>query len=794
MSLLDQLRRAHRGALALLLFWGGPAAAAIITVGLPVGPPPACACSTVQCGIDAAAANAGPDTVRLTRSINAQGTYYDTDANIDVNAADELTIEGGYATCDQGAADMASTVLSGATDNGDTGDKEPVLEIRIGTAGVVKLRRLVITKGDEEKGYFLGGDDGFGGGIDFRGNGTLDIADTTITNNIAHTGAGIYAEGSGSAAELIIGANVQISNNTAELAGGGIAMYGLDLTMNGSNSTIAFNEATGNPFGDGYGGGLFITGLGGRRGTATIGTAGLNGVGAIFSNTAERGGGAAVVANDLDEDNGAWLHLVSADPASPTSITGNFASQLGGGVYLRTDTTNFPTHINNADMQAANHARLEDNASPTGAAVYLDYTEDDIFNENYGATMTMTDGAIVGNVASDINAVRTDGAIIHIGDETTWGSFRLERVTIAGNDGGPVLRNDNDAILSNVLIAGNISKSSVIQSIGGDGMTDIRDTTIAGNTIAGNYVLSLSDDTILKNSIVYQPNKTSVQHSGGSLDAQYVVTSERASIDGGASPYVLQADPRFVDPGHGDYRLRAASPGVDYAPIVMDESEDLLKFARNKDLPLKTDIYGPHDAGAYERQGILPLVVNGSFDVDDRLWQPLTGQGDVWDGTQNIAGPAGSGSWHVNLTDGGAPKELVVARQCVYLPGPGHYLLDGHGMNAKFGPRGGPYVNDDLVRLTWEYRHDGGTTCTGGSPDDFDRVDIASEPSWSHASVPATIDVAAQDWTGNSSITVYLTVVDNDSDTPRTFVAWFDGITLDVEGLVDDRIFGDDFD
>lgn len=56
--------------------------------------------------------------------------------------------------------------------------------------------------------------------------------------------------------------------------------------------------------------------------------------------------------------------------------------------------------------------------------------------------------------------------------------------------------------------------------------------------------------------------------------------------------------------------------------------------------------------------------------------------------------------------------------------------------------------------------------------------------------LPAYIDVPDSEFIGNSSITVFLVVVDNKISNDWTVSGWFDGITLQPDT---DLIFADDF-
>src|SRR5690606_17215797 len=224
-----------------------------------------------------------------------------------INAVENLNLVGGFATCTQAATDNSETVVSGAG-----GAADPVLRITAGTGIVVKLRHLTLTQGDEDG-------NGGGGGIFFQGDGVLEIIESSISNNSAAYGGGIYALGTGSNAELVISASTVISGNTARYSGGGVSIGGpIEMTMTAPNSILAFNQALGQAAGTGFGGGLQVSG----QARAYIGTSGVAGLGAIYGNTAIDGGGIAIISGAADGAD-AVAYLFTTDPSQPIGVIGN---------------------------------------------------------------------------------------------------------------------------------------------------------------------------------------------------------------------------------------------------------------------------------------------------------------------------------------------------------------------------------------------------------------------------------------------------------------------------------------
>lgn len=762
---------------ATLALLAGRCAAAIYTVGSDG----ACTHPTIQSAINSAELNPGADTIRITRSASW------TQQALSINTSQHLNVVGGFATCGQAATDNIRTVVDGAG-----GALEPVFRITVGTGGIVKLRHLTIQGGDEDGA-------GYGGGIYFRGDGILEIIESAIQNNIAGYGGGIYAEGTGSNTELIIRNDVHIQSNTARYSGGGVYNEGVEMTMIEPDSWIAFNKATGvyNPvtgtWAGGYGGGIQILG-GDRDSYVYLGSPGVGGAGPVYWNEARMGGGISLISNP----GSAVLELFSADPQRQTSVRDNFASAAGGGLYFRAENRG-GFAVGYLARATIGNASLINNVAPDGAAMYVARTPGLLpvgqsglwINQlvDHPAAQPCPLGRpctfIAGNVSQNDQGNPTGGSVIVVESD---GGLHMQQTELSGNAGGRVLHADDDAKVeaTNTLWTGNQVTSHLIRTQD-DVDFLLENSTIAGNTIAGAQVMNTNGRTRLQRSILWQPGKTIISHSGETLFAQNIIASERMSLDGGNSPYVLEMNPRFIDPANADFRLRAASPAIDFA--ATGGGPDLLGAPRAIDLPFTANLMGTADLGAYERQAVLPLIHNGDFDnaVSGRLnhWLETTPGISSWVTDQNAVGSAGSGSIFVSQSGASAPR--VSARmQCIHLPGPGVYLLNGWGRS------GGQTLFRDTVLLNWELRYNGGESCNGGLPDNSGDHVLSTSGSWVQPANPARIELPAANATNNSSLLVRMVVVDNGITAPITVTGWFDGITLEVEPL-GDVIFADDF-
>lgn len=761
--------------LVLAALFGGSAQAAIYTVGGDA----ACTHGTIQSAINAANSSGTTSLIRVSRSL----TY--TAAALTINTPRELTIEGGYADCTQATPDATHTLLSGA------GAHAPVFTITAPTGGLIHLRNLDIKNGSVDGA-------GQGGGIRFSGNGILELQNSTVSNNIAGYGGGIYATGTGTSTELVIGADVVISNNTARYDGGGVYADGLEMSMvDAGNSSILLNTAQGLSGDTGYGGGLYVTAQT-LSSYAYIGS-GAPGFGAINLNHARYGGGVAVGGQSQNGSSKvAQLQLFSTQAGYPGSIQNNDASVAGGAIHLRSGNSGNIT----ASAQLWN-ASLLNNSAPDGAAVMLTGSGSADFSVN--ASILNRDDAVPCPVGTDCGRIESNttggtasGAVIRStlnGDIELGGSFDAgttvprHGVFVRNNTGkNLILASGGSGTVgaANAVIGSNTAGDKLIERHGGN--FTLIDTTLAGNTIGGLTVIDGGNANVkLTNSILWQPGKTLLSYIGGTYAGSHLVASESFNL----GPMVTVFDPRFNDPAHGDYGLRAGSDAVDFSLVdsAPAAAVDALGQPRNIDLPVKYQYLGVpngiRDVGAFERQSLQPLVLNNDFDVDLRVWDVVTAGSTSRDATHNTTGAANSGSAHVSATNLSTSSERLGISQCIHLPGPAVFELNGWGRGT-----GTQVVGGDRANLHWEYRRNGGENCTG-TPDGFGTLTLSNGPSWRRAAEPALIEVTGSNWGDSPSIKVILAAQEFGASGTTTTDAWFDGITLEVQ--LSDRIFADGF-
>jgi predicted outer membrane repeat protein len=471
----------------------------------------------------------------------------------------------------------------------------------------VTLSHLTITGGND----VIGGNDDEGGGVDYAGVGALVIDNTTIFDNIAEYGGGIRVQGSGGAANLYVDENTFITNNTANTSGGGIRVEdNASAYIDSDQIWIAMNEAT-----NGYGGGIAAVG----KTYLHIGSPGYSiaeYIGVIYQNTAQYGGGIALIANAPDANAGA--DILATDPNHPVRIEQNRAYHTGGGIYLEPWTGN--GGLASAYMQLGG-AQVDSNAAPEGSGIYAD--TDSFADLPVGSSARFLPGYCAAglecNTASNNRAVDgsdnpTAGSAILI---QTDGRFEAAQFVMRGNEGAHAIRVadslESTLLLDTCLLAGNSVTAELVTF--GSAAATLDQCTFAYNAIGGPAVIRAETGFAMTNSIVAQGTLPTIAYTGtgNGETLDYILSLETATL--GAGQHIIQGDPSFVDPGNGDFHLYATSLAVDVAPAGSADDRDLDGLPRDVDLTSVPNLDGPRDLGAYELQ-----VAFQSCGVSDTLF------------------------------------------------------------------------------------------------------------------------------------------------------------------------------
>lgn len=717
-------------AMLALAALGTNAHAAIYTVGSGSD----CTHATIQAAITTTNSHPGADTIRLTRSMAYEP------AAVTLTTSEDLDIVGGFATCAQTSSDSVYTVVSGQGSGSSA-----VFAITANGSAIVKLRQLDIKNGSSY-------------GVHFSGNGILQTIDTTIERNGF---GGIHATTTGNSAELVIDSGTLIaSNGTSQCFlgqiphGGGISLEGpIEMTMTAPQSMLTLNSAC-------LGGGLYV----GSGAYAYVGSAGYSGLPPIYLNSSEEDGGGAYVQGTLK--------LFAADPTQPGRVNNNEAARNGGGIYVTGS---------NSRLCGWDFAVDDNTAQGLGGAIHGDSGSTIVLNRDDNALCTPHPEAkrcAMGTTCNSIsgNVAQGDGGIV----ELNAGLLDSKRVRMRGNQAAFAIHGlDSDVRLNACLIADNTLSKRVLDTYGSATANSlfVDSCTLAHNTV-GEVVIYATRESWLTNNIIDQPSNLVADLStapGMSYAANLLVTSTGGLPTANS---IVLGDPKFVDAAHGDYHLSLASPAIDFtAADTFFSDSDLDGDPRNVDLPDVPNRYGPRDLGAYEWN---PLIRNGWFDAGLSSWTLV---GGAWDGTQNAAGNAGSGSWKMqydvtppNGRQQSGPGDYAVGEQCVRLPAAGSYLLNG------WGKGGGNMLFHDSAVLTWEYRKNGGADCSG-TADATGDITLGSSASWTHPAQAATIDVPAADFHANGT-TLKVRLLMRTTWTQGVSTVWFDGLTLERSDVI----------
>ena len=341
---------------------------------------------------------------------------------------------------------------------------------------------------------------GRGGGVYvYSGSGTFNMYGGSITGNRATgDGGGVYKSGSNSSFNMYGGS---ITGNTANSYGGGVYVDGGGFTMSGGTiggtKTGETNTAT-------YGGGVYVTGKGSF--TMSASADGQNIPSITGNNATENGGGVYVVGsstfkmtggsiggtneNDTNTayrgggvcvDCGKFTMSASADGQNIPSITGNNATENGGGVYVigssstfkmtggtigGTDANDANTATNGGGVCVSKNGSFEmsgsscitnNKATSYGGGVHISYAS---------ATFTMKGGSITGNNAYKSDYISTFGGGVCVGN----GTFTMTDGSITGNNaayGGGVYTVNEFKMSGGSITGNNAYKSDYISTFGG---------------------------------------------------------------------------------------------------------------------------------------------------------------------------------------------------------------------------------------------------------------------------------------------------------------------------------------
>ncbi len=585
----------------------------------PMGGGSLCTHATIQAAIDASTCSYGTN-IYISRGVGGTQTYSNQHLQI-VNKNVSLVGDGRTSGCGSpplicgegivhvdGCFEVTAPVIT--LDGNNTGGG--VIDIR-GSSNV-SIRYLEIQRGNTL---------GSGGGIAFKGTGSLSLLKSSVLSSKAFYGGGINVETLNGDATLNLYDNVTIGANTANESGGGVRLVAMNFTatLNAVSPRlfIANNEATNK-----YGGGVQMVG----RVTANIGSPGAGGLGTITLNRAEYGGGIAVLAGPNNSSQNPILNMFSTDANAAVGVINNSAVRTGGGIFLKPSSPS--TSVFTSATANLWDFRIDGNIAQNGAAIYGD-VNDNFFSTAIGVEVNINRGArpvggvactesarcnsMSGNAAQDVNGNSTAGSVILMQENAEFDAARLRMESNVADHAVHHIKPSRQQLYDCLITNNNLAGRSVvrIESARSDVLSrfKVRGCTFANNVIAGNQpntvVFDVSGDGLsdgrniveLFGNIFAQPsaNTSTARVSGGLVDANYNLAREIGTLSG-AGVGNFPGNATFVNAAARNYRLLPGSLGVDYAPAV--GGVDLAGKPRDVNLTGLSNLYGPRDLGAFE--------------------------------------------------------------------------------------------------------------------------------------------------------------------------------------------------
>jgi hypothetical protein len=684
--------------------------------------------------------------------------------------------------------------------SGNGGGAAPVVSISGG--GVRTLSNLQVRNGDNVQ----GNGSGCGGGIRFVGRGELRLRDMGVSQNDANSGGGVCFIATGSPAAFTLEPRVSIVSNEATTGnGGGIVLDG-DVRARfyalADETLIAFNRAPG-----GFGGAIYAE----SHVQVDLGAPSTNGTGPIYGNEAQRGGGIAAYSEEGSQTKGC-VRIFTTDASRAPRIHGNRASEVGGAIYQR---TNYDFGGSSKSFVSLVDARIDGNSAPNGAVAYLQ--GDDVLGDTIGSqlhvnvadlpgqcegstaslgrvacTHTSECNHIEGNIARDFDGNFTNGNVIELRDA---GDFFASNITMRNNRGTRLISwsaADGDfTSLADCVLVDNINSQELIRGFNRRIFT-IDQCTIANNVIGASHVVRIDiggGEDAWTNLLIDQPGKlvlSSVGPTVASFVNQWIIATDVSTFR--PDPTVQSGRGRFVDPAHGNYRLRIGSEALDYAP-ANPRPFDIDLDRRQRDVDFQNVSANPRarDVGGYERQLGDRWVENGNFVSDTRHWSIAEPTYARWTNAFNAPGSAG-GSLElvVPVENTSSTDRRTAGTYCFNVPSGGDYLVRGLARTP------GNANTNDYPYLLASVRYDS-ADCTGPIANTIEVAFGRSASSWLGTVTPLVLTVDPAQWTWNTTIEVRLDVLQNAfTPTATALVARFDDIEISKPGAVD-TIFEDSF-
>jgi len=500
------------------------------------------------------------------------------------------------------------------------------------------LESRVVTIDDAEKttldGFTITGckasgirEERYAGGLYYYFVNSATLANCTITGNSAYSGGGLFCTSSSPAV-----IDCTITGNSASKGGGVYCDDDSSPTL--THCTIADNSVSY------YGGGVYASGSSNPTLTncAVTGNSALKDGGGVYyaCSSSPMLTGCTISGNQATTIGGGIYAGRIAIAIGDCTIQGNSAGNWGGGVFLGSYERDYddysntirPTLTNCTIVENVNHGLYCRHVFPQVTDCFVAFNVKDglysicntiqvdrcqfINNSRYGAFIDHAWSsyrrcqAAFGGDDSDIYR------------DCSVGSFK--NCVVAYNSGGIYCRDVTPRFI-NCTIAGNDSwalyyhmaiphlyfEDQEYACCYCNGAPELINSIVSGNGAAA--------DTYWIHGDCYDGDDFCREYAGaGGLE---IVSS---CVQGGWYGRALAADPRFVDPEQGDFRLQADSPCIDTGDNEASQDIDMDLYGNYRIWDGDGDGIAKVDMGAYEHSSILlvPGDTNGDEFIDTR--------------------------------------------------------------------------------------------------------------------------------------------------------------------------------
>jgi len=222
--------------------------------------------------------------------------------------------------------------------------------------------------------------------------------------------------------------------------------------------------------------------------------------------------------------------------------------------------------------------------------------------EASGSTTSSFGNAVLDLADSVVASCATDGLLVSAGQGTAQAN--LQRCRVSSNLGTGVRCSTGSFMQAGLTASATLIARNSGSGVGGVGGANshgeyhLSDCTLANNGQSGFSTMTgtgVTQTTTLRNCILYGNLDDFTNGAGGSVTAGYCDSGDGDLL---AQPHCIAANPLFVDPANGDFRLQFGSPCVESGDPASTGALDILWHARPIDGDL--DTLGEVDMGAFE--------------------------------------------------------------------------------------------------------------------------------------------------------------------------------------------------